>query len=338
MNPLRRCLVSIGLLLLLTVGGTASYMRLEEWPLHDALYMTVITMSTVGFREVATLSEAGELFTVGFILMSLTLVGFVVASITAFVVHGELHDLMKGRRMQRQIEKLEDHYILCGCGAVGQEILREFVRAGVRFVVVEQDPEAAGLPGDVGVPFLEGDATDEDVLERAGIRRAKGLISVLRNDPENVFVTLTGRQLNPGLHIVARSARKATERKLRQAGADRVISPYEIAGQRIASMVLRPNVYDFLDVVVRESGVDLRLEEFHLAGSSELAGHSLRESDLGRTTGAVIVGVQNRDGRPRITPASNVSLSGLSLTEGDILIALGNDEQLNQLRRLAEGA
>ena len=216
--------------------------------------------------------------------------------------------------------------------------MREFVGAGVSFAVVEVDPDAAAVPREIEVPVLEGDATDEEVLEQAGIGRAKGLISVLRNDPENVFVPLTARQLNPDLHIVARAARKATVGKLRQAGADRVISPYAIAGQRIASMVLRPNVYDFLDVVVRESGVDLHLEEFHLSGSSDLAGRSLRESEVGRTTGAVIVGVQDREGQPRITPASNVSLSGLTLSEGDILIALGNDGQLRRLRQLAEGA
>ena len=337
MSPLRRFIFALFLLLLLTLGGTFSYMRLEGWSFHDALYMTAITMSTVGFKEVRALSPAGELFTVGFIFVSLTLVGFVVASITAFLVHGELGDLMKGHRMQRQIEQLEDHYIICGCGAVGREIVREFTGAGVPFVVVEKNPETAEIPRDLEILFVQGDATDEVILELAGIRRARGLIAILSNDPENVFVVLTARQLNPDLQIVARASEQSTESKLRFAGADRVISPFEIAGHRIASTVLRPNVINFLDVVIRESGVDLRLEEVHLGSSSELVGKSLRESDLGRTTGAVIIGVQDPQGQPRITPGSNVSLSGLALQEGDILIALGNEEQLGRLDQMARG-
>ena len=155
MSPLRRFIFALFLLLLLTLGGTFSYMRLEGWSFHDALYMTAITMSTVGFKEVRALSPAGELFTVGFIFVSLTLVGFVVASITAFLVHGELGDLMKGHRMQRQIEQLEDHYIICGCGAVGREIVREFTGAGVPFVVVEKNPETAEIPRDLEILFVQ---------------------------------------------------------------------------------------------------------------------------------------------------------------------------------------
>ena len=239
--------------------------------------------------------------------------------------------------MQRQIEQLKDHYILCGCGAVGREIVMEFTKAQVPFVAVEKTPEVAEIPRDLDILFVQGDATDEEVLEMAGIHRAKGLIAALRQDPENVFVTLTARQLNPGLQIVARASEKGTESKLLRAGADRVISPFEIAGRRMASTVLQPNVVNFLDIITHGSGLNLRLEEIHLAPASELVGKSLRESDLGRTTGAVIIGVQDHRGQPRITPASNVSLSGLALQEGDILIVLGNEEQLGQLEQMARG-
>lgn len=333
----RRFVFSLFLLFMLPLVGTAGYMHLEGWSFQDALYMSVITMSTVGFGEVRELSVVGEWFTIGYIFLCVTCVGFAVTSITAFWVQGELRDLLKGRRMQRRIDQLKDHYILCGCGAVGREIVMEFTRSKVPFVVVEKTPEEAEIPRDLDLLFIQGDATDEEVLEMAGIRRARGLIAALRSDPENVFVTLTARQLNPELQIVARAGEKGTESKLLRAGADRVISPFEIAGQRMASIVLRPHVVNFLDVVNRESGVNLRLEEVHIAPGSGLVGKSLRESDLGRTTGAVIIGVHEPGGQPRITPASNISLSRLVLHAGDILIALGNDEQIELLEKVAGG-
>jgi len=336
MNLSRRFILSILLLVMLPLIGTVGYMRLEDWSFQKAVYMSVITMSTVGFREVGQLSPPGEWFTIFFIFLSVTCVGFAVANITAFLIQGELRDLMKGRRMQRQIEQLKDHYIICGCGAMGREIVMEFTRARVPFVVVEKTPDDAEIPRDLDVLFIEGDATDEEILELAGIRRAKGLIAALRQDPENVFVALTARQLNPGLQIVARASEKGTESKLLRAGADRVISPFEIAGHRMASIVLRPNVVNFLDVIIRGSGVDLLLEEVHLSPASTLVGKTLRESDLGRTTGTVIIGLQDSSGKPRITPAPDVSLSSLSLQAGDVLIALGNEEQLARLKEMAQ--
>jgi voltage-gated potassium channel len=337
MDLSRRFILAIVMLIAMLAIGTIAFMRLEGWSFQDSLYMSVITMSTVGFREIGKLSPAGEWFTIVYIFFSITFVGFAVATITAFLIQGELRDLMKGRRMHKQIEKLEDHYILCGCGAVGREILTEFIRAGVPFVVVEKAPEEADIPRDLEVLFIQGDATDEEILEMAGIGRAKGLIAALRGDPENVFVTLTARQLNPALQIVSRAAEKGTESKLLRAGADRVISPYEIAGRRMASTVLRPNVVNFLDVVTHGNGVDLHLEELHLYSTSELIGKTLRDADLGRKTRAVIVGINDGEGRARISPASNSSLAEVALQEGDILIALGSEEQIRQLKRVING-
>lgn len=294
-------------------------------------------MSTVGFREVGVLSPAGEWFTIAYITLSFTVVGFAAATVAAFVVQGELAGMMKGRRMQRQIEQLENHYILCGCGAVGREIAVEFHRAGVPFVVVEREPHEGMVPRDLDVLLVEGDATDEAVLELAGIYRARGLVAALHNDPENVFVTLTARQLNPGLQIVARASEKGTEAKLLRAGADRVISPFEIAGRRMASSVLQPNVVNFLDVITHGHGTDMRLEEVHLQPSSALVGKSLREFDLGRRTRAVIVAVHDGLGQPRTSPDIGIALAELSLQAGDILIALGSDEQIRQLEAVARG-
>jgi len=187
MDVRRRFLLAVLLLVGLLLAGTAGYMRIESWPLRDALYMSVITMSTVGFREIGHLSPAGEWFTIGYIFLSIMFAGFAVATITAFLVQGELRDVLKGRRMQKQIGNLRDHYILCGCGAVGREIVMEFLRARVPFVVVDQHPDEALIPRDQEVLLIPGDATDEETLQRAGVARARGLIAALRGEPTKEF-------------------------------------------------------------------------------------------------------------------------------------------------------
>ena len=337
MSSLRRFVVSLLLLLVVTLGGSLAYMQLEGWLFRDALYMAVITISTVGFGEVRALSPAGDIFTIGYILLSVVLVGFAGASITAFLVQGELRALMKGRRMQHRIDHLKDHYIICGCGAVGREIVQEFDAEGVPYVVIELDVENAEIPRNIDVPVLEGDATSDEVLQLAGIERAKGLISALHDDPQNVFVTLSARQLNPELQIVSRASEEGTESKLLRAGADRVISPFEIAGRRMAATVLRPNVLSFLDVLFRQGSVDLRLEEVVVGEGSELVDKTLREYDLGRKTRAMIIAVSDSSGDPRFNIASDSSLAEVVLNVGDVLIAMSNDEQIGRLRDVARG-
>lgn len=337
MSLYRRFVLSIALLVLLCLGGALGYVHLEGWSFREALYMTVITLSTVGFGEVHPLSPGGEWFTILFIALGFAVAGFAVASITAFIVQGELRELMRGRRVDRDIERLRDHYVVCGCGAVGREIVLEFARAGVAFVVIDSDLAAAEVPADLQVLALEGDASSEEVLERAGLQRARGLIAALPHDPDNVFITLTARQLNPSLQIVARANERGNESKLLRAGADRVISPFEIAGRRMASTVLRPSVVDFLDIVTHGTGVDLHLEQVRLAPTSSLVDHTLSDSDLGKVTGCVIVGVNDEGGQPRIAPGFNTNLSKLTLHSGDSLIALGSEEQISRLEALARG-
>ena len=237
--------------------------------------------------------------------------------------------------MHHQIERLKDHYILCGCGAVGREIVQAFLQAKVPFVVLEKNPEDAEIPRELDILVVQGDATDEEDLAEAGITRAKGLISALHHDPDNVFVTLTARQLNPNLQIVSRASEKGTEAKLKRAGADRVISPYEIAGRRMASTVLQPAVVNFLDVIIHEEGMDLRLEEVSLDPSSPLVGQSLRQIDAAAKTGAIIVGVLDPHGTPRALTGGTQRITDLIFSIGDTLIALGSDGQINDLKKLA---
>ncbi|MBT3343434.1 MAG: potassium channel protein [Gemmatimonadetes bacterium] len=338
MTPTRHFVAAVVLLLLLTAGGTFGYASIEGWSLRESLYMTVITLSTVGYGEVHPLSPQGQWFSIAFVMLGFAFAGFAVAGVSAFIVQGELRTLLRGRRLDRKIANLQDHYIVCGCGAVGREIASAFQQAGQSFVVVEINLDSSQVSGDSGFPCVEGDATQEEVLQQAGIERARGLIAALHDDPENVFVTLTARQLNADLHIIARANEKGSESKLRVAGANHVISPFEIAGRRMAATVLRPNVSAFLDTVIHESGVDLRLEEITIAGDSRMIGRTLRDADLGRLTGCVVVGLHDNEGRPRAEPGYVASLSALALRTGDRLIVLGSDDQLQRVGALAASA
>jgi len=316
-------------------GGTAGYVWIEDWPAWDSFYMTVITISTVGFGEVRELSREGQQFTVLILVCSLLVAGYSVSTLIGFIFGGQILHLMRGRRMERSISRLRDHYVICGCGGVGREVALEFRRAGVPFVIVDQDPEHAELARDHSILFLEGDAEDDEILIMAGIQRAKGLVASLRNDDANVFVVLTARQLNPDLTIVSRAADERTVGKLLKAGADRVFSPDQIVGRRMASVILRPSVVNFLDVVTGGGDMTMRLEEVPVAADSLLVGKQLRQTDVGPKTGAVVVSIQGADGGLRTSPSDTASLSSVVLEEGDRLIALGNEGQLRRLRDLA---
>ncbi len=250
MGSFVRFTIAFLLLVLLVAGGTLGYSWVEGWSVAESLYMTVITITTVGYGEVRTLSPQGRQFTILLIVFSVVTAGYSVTTLLGFIFEGQIVQLMRGRRMERAISRLSDHYIICGCGVVGKQVALEFRQAGVPFVIVERDPEHSELGRDESVLFVKGDADDDETLIEAGIEQAKGLVSALRQDGGNVFVVLTARQLNPSLMIVARAAEEQTVGKLLRAGADRVISPYQIAGRRMASVILRPSVMNFLDVVV----------------------------------------------------------------------------------------
>jgi len=337
MPPFARFAIAFLLLLLIIGGGTAGYVWIEGWPLGDSMYMTVITITTVGFSEVRPLSQDGRHFTIVLLVLSIATLGYSVTTLIGFIFEGQIIQAMRGRRMERTISKLKDHYIICGCGVVGKEIASEFSREGVAFVGVEQDLSSSDLARDESILIVEGDAEDEETLIKAGIERARGLAAVLRKDEANVFVVLTARQLNPRLTIVARAAEKRTVNKLLKAGADRVISPFQIAGRRIASVILRPSVVNFLDVMVEGGNLAMRLEEVAVAAGSPLVGKQLRESGIGQQTGAIVVGILGPDGRTRVNPSETAALSGVVLKEGDALIALGNDAQLRRLKAFAQG-
>ncbi len=335
MSPSVRFLIAVFSIILLVCVGTIGYNLIEEWSLGDSLYMTFITLTTVGFGEVRPLSDAGKNFTIIFLIFSILTVGYSFTTLITYIFEGILLKTMRERRMTKNIRRVKDHYIICGCGNTGREVAHEFKRSGVRFVMIDIDPERSEIARDEDVLFIQGDAVDDEVLLDANIEQARGLVSVLPEDEANVFVVLTARQLNPGLMIVSQATEKRTIGKLMKAGANRVISPKSIAGRRLASIVLRPSVVNFLDVFVESvEGVEvpMRLEEVKVAENSPLIGKSISESGLGQSTGALIVGIHGPMGRTRVNPTATSFIASVELQENDTLIALGSQEQIDKLK------
>lgn len=322
--------LSLASLAVLLIMGTAGYRFLEEMSWFEALYMTVITLTTVGFSEVKPLSGTGRAFTLLLLIVGVGVFMWVLTNLMEVVVGEEVRHLWGRWKMERKAGRMEGHFIICGYGRIGRQVVAEFQRKGVPFVVIEQNPEVAQEAREKGIPIIEGDATLDGVLETAGVGRAKGLVAVADSDADNVFVVLSARSLNPNLFIVARSETEEGENKLHKAGADRVIAPYAIGGRRIAVAALRPTILEFLDALMRSEEEEWSLEEVRMREGSKLVRKSLREADVRGKTGAVILAVKTAEGEMLTNPPPDRPLK-----EGDTLIALGTTEQLEELVKLA---
>ena len=312
------------------VVGVLGYMVFEGWSFTDALYMTVITLTTVGYREVHPLDATGQLWTMLLLITGVGTLFYAAVSSVELVVEGAMRGYFGRRRMEAAINKLQGHYLLCGYGRVGRQVAREFTGDGVPFVIVEQGPEIAEECIEEGYLVVLGEASDDDVLEKAGVRRATGLVAAVASDADNVFVVLSARKLNPKLHIVARASSDESAAKLEIAGADRTLSPYAVGGRRLASLATQPLVVDFLDIVTRgQKGIEFRLEEFRVPEDSFIADHTIGELRIGERTGVMILAVRSGEGRFDTTPSANDRLRA-----GDTLIVLGTREQVARLDRL----
>jgi voltage-gated potassium channel len=333
MDPGRRLKISLWLLLLVICGGVIGYRFLERLSFLDALYMTVITVSTVGFKEVIEFSPVGRLFTILLIVFGVGTALLVFTNITQWVVEGELSQLLGRRRVEKRIERLEDHYILCGFGRVGRLIAREFSRQRVPFVLIEKDHEALARYQWEDLLFIQGDATEEGTLIQSGVKKAKGLITALPSDAENLLITLTARDLNPDLYILARGGEKeGSERKLERAGANKVISPYYIGGLRMAHTILKPTVVDFIEIATRSESLELEMDEIQIEPASPLANIALGDSGIRQEHGVIIVAIKKGSGAMIFNPTSEASLE-----PGDRLVAMGEPEQLKRLEGRACG-
>ena len=308
------------------VVGTIGYVILGFSPL-DALYQTVTTVSTVGFREVEPLSGAGQLFTIVLILVGVGTVLYTLGVLIEALIEGELLDLFERRRMERKIGEMSDHVIVCGWGRVGKAIARHVGASGGEIVVVERNDDR--LEG-TSVNFVHGDATDDAVLRDAGIDRAHALVAALDTDADNLYVTLSAKTLKPGIFVVARARAWAAEEKLLRGGADRVVNPQDIGGARMAAFVLQPHVTEFLDVVMHNRTLEFRLEQVDVPPSSPLAGHTLRDAHIRDKTGALVLAMRHADGTFTTNPTPETEIVG-----GEVLIAIGTQAQLDALLEAA---
>ena len=310
--------------------GAAGYSLVEGWGLLDALYMSVITLTTVGYFEVHPLSPGGRIFTMGFLLVGVFSVFYAATEIVRAVVSGEVRGDLERRRMERLLDEMRDHVIVCGYGRMGRLVCEEFSAMARPFVVVDRRTDLLdGFAMPHGLP-LAGDATSDEVLKRAGVARARALVTVAASDADNLYITMSARLLNDRLHIVARSEDDEAERKLLRAGASRVVSPYVIGGQRVAQAVLRPTVLDFLELATRHDYLELQIEEVAVSAGSTLVGAQLKDSRIRRDLGIILVAIKHPDGQMEFNPPPEGTLG-----DGDVLVALGHREQLEQLEKLA---
>ena len=324
-------LVILGSLILF---GTAGYRIIEGWSLTDSLYMTFIAITTVGFGEVHPLSMSGKFFTMVLLVFSIATVGYSVTILMSFIFEGQFIEAIKERRMERAVRRLRDHYVICGHGSVGHEVAEEFRREKVKFVVIDRDPTGSMLERE-NTLYIQGDAADDVILTEANIANARGMVCALPDDESNLFVVLSARQLNPKLFIVSQASDERSSRKIIKAGADRIITSAKIAGQRLASTVLRPTVVQFLDVAMGSAEAAMRLEEVPVRSGSPLIDQTLRQTQIGQHTGALVVGIQRATGQTSINLSETATLSGMILRENDVLIVLGNEEQVKRMRSFA---
>jgi len=314
------------LVLATLAAGTSGFVLIEGWGVWDAFYMTVTTVATVGFREVHPLSRAGQVFTVCLIASGVGTVFYAVTLLANMVVEGGLHRRVERRRVERMLERLDNHFILCGYGRIGTFIAEELHRQGVPFVIIERDPARVQEVLLRGWVAVEADASQEQVLERVGIRRARGLIAAVGTDAENVYAVLTARGLRPDLFIIARVEADDAEHKLRRAGANRVISPYQIGASHIAQSALRPAVVDFVQLATRSGHLDLSMEQVRIRPTSGLVGRTIVEAGIRQRFGVIVVGVRRADGTMEFNPAPDVVLRA-----DDELVVLGRPEMVKEL-------
>lgn len=319
--------------------GTAGYVAIEGWSVFDALYMTVITLTTIGFLEVHDLSVAGRSWTMILALGGAFSIAGAATYVLRSIVSGEVGKALGKQRMEKNLATIKEHVIVCGYGRVGRLVVDELVRGGVHVVVIERDARRVeefleAAPSGKVLPHLHiiGDAADDKVLEHAGIRRARAVVTVVPADADNLYVTMSARLLNDKVFIVARAEAEAAEDKLKRAGANRVVSPTAIGGQRVAQAVLRPAVLDFVDLATRTQHLELQMEEVGLRAASPLVGQELRAAKLRDRADVLVVAIQKPDGRMVFNPAPDVKFE-----TGDRLVVLGSRGALDALEVIARG-
>ena len=322
--------LAVILFLIVTAVGTAGYMVVEGWSPWDAFYMTIISVTTVGYREVHATSFAGQVWTVFVLLAGVSTLFYTASVVMAEIVEGGLRKGLESRRFNRMLEQLKDHFIICGYGRIGGVIADEFQRQGIPYVVVDRDPDRVHAVIARGGMAVEADASREDVLRRIGIERARGLIAAVGTDAENVYTVLTARVLRPDLFIIARIESEDAEPKLKRAGADRVLSPYQLGGVQMAATALRPAVVDFMRLATSSERLDLAAEQIEVKTNSRFVGASIRDANLRQDFGVIVVAIKRAAGHMEFNPAPEAIIGA-----NDQLVVLGHPDQLKALEAAA---
>ncbi|MCP4634026.1 MAG: potassium channel protein [candidate division Zixibacteria bacterium] len=319
----------IGMIIGVAVFGTAGFQLVEGWGFLDSFYMTITTLSMVGYGEVHPLSNNGKIFASVLMIFGVATVAYTIGSLVQFVLEGQLRKVMGKIMMEKQIKKFKKHYIICGYGRVGRQVCNEFVARNVPFVVIENDPDSLEYLSKTTHVHIEGNAIEDEVLKSAGIEKATGMVSTIASEADNVYLALSARYLNPELTITCRADSEEAEKKIQRAGANRVISPYVIGGVRMALATLRPNVVDFLQLTASGPKGNFRIEELYIKENSPIANRMLKDTDIRAKLGITIVGIR----KPNKTMIKNPSAETV-IDAGDIIILLGDDLQLEKLEEM----
>jgi voltage-gated potassium channel len=325
----RKLRYSLAMLGALIAFGTIGYYIFERMPFFDAFYMTIITISTVGFSEIVPLTKVGRIITVVIIILGITVGTYTIGIIVQWLVGGELQKIFGRRKLQKQIADLNNHFIICGFGRIGHIICRELFEDSIKFVVIEQNPTVIEELILLKYLYLEMDATSEDALLAAGIQNAKGLVTAVNSDANNVFITLTAKGLRPDIFVLARASEEKNEEKLIKAGASRVVSPYLIGARRMAHVLKRPTVVDFLDIATMDNKLGLIMEEAKVGLESGFVGKNLIESRLRQDFGVIIVAIKKASDQMVFNPAPSETLEA-----GDVIVVIGKTEDLKRMRMI----
>lgn len=326
MHNTRHLLLSLLLALLIIVSGSAGYMIMEGWTFIDALYMTVITVSTVGFSEVHPVSAPGRLYTIVVVLLGVGFNLYVAGAVVQFMVEGRIRILLGRRRLEKKIDRLKNHYIVCGYGRIGRTLCKNLRRKPLGLVVIDKNRDLAPIMDADGILYMNGNSAEESILLKCGIRRARGLVAALATDTDNVFLVLTARQLNPDLFILARAGSQEAKAKLRAAGADIVESPYDMGAISMAQRILRPTVTSFINLAVGYQRQDIQMEEIPVNTASRLTDVMLKDSGIRQNFNLIIIAIKKKDGSMQFNPSSETVIQA-----GDTVIAVGKPADLEKL-------
>jgi voltage-gated potassium channel len=329
MRAQKKLLLPILIIFAVLFSGIFGYMAIEGWNFLDSIYMTIITLSTVGYGEVRTIGPAGRIFTILLILFGVSIIAYIVGLIAETLVESEIRSIFGRKKLGKKIRSLKNHYIICGYGRIGRIICKELMRKSIALIVIEKDEQARRLLEHDDILYLDADATEEEVLLEAGIEKAKGLVAVVSSDPQNVYISLTARGLNPSLYILSRAEEEATEKKLIRAGANEVMLPYRLGGRRMAQAILRPTVSDFIESTIHDHSFELNIEEIMVGENSRFNNFPLVDSGIRKEMDIIIIGIKQKDGEMLFNPSSQTKIRA-----GDILIAMGRNNNLERLRKV----